>query len=123
MAKFTLDLDAAEVSAIFSALQLASRFARSAVDDPDVMKKAAKDGPGVVVQIAIIASQADTMDSLAVRVRQLVDPSYVPEKPGEPCRDCGVVHDPLPEPKANTDEEFKPLPDNVLPFPGPKTKQ
>lgn len=123
MAKFTLDLDGAEVSAAFTALQLGARFAHSLTEDVELMQKAAKEGPGAVVQMAVVASQAATMDSLAIRIRQLVDPSYQPEKPGEPCRDCGEVHEPAPETKAEKAEEFKPLPDNVIPFPGPKTKQ
>lgn len=118
----TLDLTDDEVKALFVALTTSGSLCRS-LGRPDGMVVAMAPGPE---QAAALAAYAPVMDALALKVRKLADPSY---DPTAPCPDCGVVHsttgpggiDDMGLTKEPT-EELK-LPDNVIRFPGPKTKQ
>lgn len=114
----TLELTDEEVKALFVALTTSGSLCRS-LGRPDGMVVAMAPSPDKAAQLAVYAVQ---IDALAVKVRALADPSY---DPTAPCPDCGVVHSTA-GPGGIDDmglTEDPKLPDNVIRFPGPKTKQ
>ena len=124
---FTITLTEKDAALAYFALGIVAKLGPGAQENPEIMARIAKNGPESLLRLAAMLSVSDDCMELANRIRKASDPTWEPLKPGETCPDCGEVHEPAPKHHKKTgpklDPESPELPDNVIRFPGPETKQ